>query len=76
MKRFFSQLVKTQALFAVMAVLFSTAGIAQSQTLDELHKSALKEGGTLEGRRSFARTETNQGWGQSRDSCRAARPLG
>src|SRR5687768_18338299 len=47
MKRFFRQLVKTHALFAVWAVLFSTAGIAQSQTLDELHKSALKEGGTL-----------------------------
>ena len=47
MKRFFKQLVKTHALFAVLAVLFSTAGITQSQTLDELHKAALKEGGTL-----------------------------
>jgi iron(III) transport system substrate-binding protein len=47
MNRFFTQLVKTSALFAVLALLFSTAGISQSQTLDELHKSALKEGGTL-----------------------------
>ncbi|HEX2244143.1 MAG TPA: extracellular solute-binding protein, partial [Gammaproteobacteria bacterium] len=43
----FKQQVKTKVLFALLAALFSAPEISQSQTLDELHKSALKEGGTL-----------------------------
>jgi iron(III) transport system substrate-binding protein len=47
MYRFFKQRVKTKVLFALLAALLLAPGISQSQTLDELHKSALKEGGTL-----------------------------
>ena len=47
MNRCFKQVVKTKTLFAILGSLFLGPGIAQSQTLDELHKSALKEGGTL-----------------------------
>ena len=47
MYRFFKQQVKTKLFFALLAALLLAPEISQSQTLDELHKSALKEGGTL-----------------------------
>lgn len=47
MTSFFKQHVKTKVLFALLAALLLAPGMSQSQTLDELHKSALKEGGTL-----------------------------
>ena len=47
MSSFFKQRVKINALVALWAALFLGPGIGWSQSLDELHKSALKEGGTL-----------------------------
>src|SRR5918993_2854046 len=47
MNRFCKHRVKINALVAVLAALSLGSGIAHSQSLDELHKSALKEGGTL-----------------------------
>src|SRR5918995_3461573 len=47
MNRCFKQRIKIIALSALLVVLFSAAGISQAQTLDELHKGAVKEGGTL-----------------------------
>src|SRR5687767_94715 len=46
MNGFFRQQVK-KVLFVLLAALLLAPGISQSQTLDELHKSSLKEGGTL-----------------------------
>jgi iron(III) transport system substrate-binding protein len=47
MNRFFRQRVKINALVALLSALFLGPGIARSQNLDELHKGAVKEGGTL-----------------------------
>src|ERR687897_973380 len=47
MNRFCKHRVKINALVAVLAALSLGSGIAHSQSLDELHKSALKEGGAL-----------------------------
>jgi iron(III) transport system substrate-binding protein len=47
MSRFGKHRIKMKALVVLLAALFLETGIARSQSLDELHKTALKEGGTL-----------------------------
>jgi len=47
MTRFGKHRIKMKALVALLAALFLGTGIARSQSLDELHKTALKEGGAL-----------------------------
>jgi iron(III) transport system substrate-binding protein len=47
MNRFRGIFFHVKAFFVLIAVVFFAPGMVQSQTLDELHKAALKESGTL-----------------------------
>lgn len=47
MNRFSCSVFNVKALIVLVAVVFFAPGMAQSQNLDEIHKAAVKEGGTL-----------------------------